>query len=60
MTIEHAFQCPTCWQSITMVLDLSEESAQYVEDCEVCCRPIQITFTVRDGELAAFQAEGLE
>lgn len=28
-----------------MLLDVSEEGAQtYVEDCEVCCNPIQLTY----------------
>lgn len=39
-----------------MVLDFSVPRQSYVEDCEVCCRPIQITFTVEDDELAEFSA----
>lgn len=41
---------------ISMLLDLSAGGQEYVEDCEVCCRPIQIAFGVEDGELAWFQA----
>ena len=39
-----------------MVLDLSVRRQTYVEDCEVCCRPIQISYTVEDDELAEFSA----
>lgn len=39
-----------------MVLDLSAESQTFVEDCEVCCRPIEIVLTSQDGELITFEA----
>lgn len=39
-----------------MVLDLSVRRQTYVEDCEVCCRPIKVSFTVEDDELAEFYA----
>ena len=42
-----------------MILDLSVRRQTYVEDCEVCCKPIQITFTVEDDELASFTANTL-
>lgn len=32
--------CPWCGESVTLLLDPgSGGSQQYVEDCEVCCRP---------------------
>lgn len=33
-------QCPFCWESFEVIADCSVESQEYVEDCEVCCRPI--------------------
>jgi len=39
-----------------MLLDLSVSNQQYVEDCEVCCRPIEIRYDVEDGEEVAFGA----
>lgn len=39
-----------------MVLDLSAGGQCYLEDCEVCCRPIEISFQVRAGDLAGFEA----
>ncbi len=57
--IEKFFRCPHCHEKISMLLDLSEPGFQtYIEDCEVCCRPIQISFSVEDGRLASFSAEG--
>ena len=37
-----------------MMLDLSVGKQAYVEDCEVCCNPIEISYTVADEELAEF------
>ena len=57
--MEHAFTCPYCWESITMLLDLSEPEQSYVEDCEVCCNPISLRFRAEHGELVDFEAEQL-
>jgi len=58
--IEKKFKCPYCFEKISMILDLSVGGAQtYIEDCEVCCRPIQITFFVEGGKLSGFSAQGL-
>lgn len=44
--IEHFFICPYCLSEISMLLDTSIHRQEYVEDCEVCCSPIQVSFTV--------------
>jgi hypothetical protein len=33
-------QCPYCWESIEVLIDCSVEAQEYIEDCQVCCRPI--------------------
>jgi transcription elongation factor Elf1 len=53
--MEHSFACPHCGEEISMVLDLSVRKQTYVEDCEVCCNPIEISYTVSDEELAEFR-----
>jgi len=55
--VEHRFICPYCWESITMVLDLSASEQSYVEDCEVCCNPITLRFRAEDGGVVDFDAE---
>lgn len=60
MEIEHFFTCPYCWQEISFVLDLSVEEQSYIEDCEVCCRPIQARYTAENFELTDFEAEAVE
>jgi len=58
--VEHAFECPYCGEPISMVLDLSVPEQAYVEDCEVCCRPIEVHVTADDGELTGFEAHTLD
>ncbi|MGI9174286.1 MAG: CPXCG motif-containing cysteine-rich protein [Rhodothermales bacterium] len=53
---EYFFTCPYCWEEISMLLDLSVEAQTYVEDCEVCCNPIEVTYQVDEDEVAAFEA----
>jgi hypothetical protein len=33
-----------------MLLDLSAGGQSYIEDCEVCCRPIRVRYGVRTGQ----------
>lgn len=42
------------------MLDMSVDEQTYIEDCEVCCRPIQITYVANDAELADFSAETVD
>jgi len=44
--IEVALQCPYCWERITLLVDASIEMQEYIEDCEVCCRPIDFVVEV--------------
>ena len=46
--VEVDIQCPYCWQSISVLVDCSVESQQYIEDCQVCCRPIDFDVRVDD------------
>jgi hypothetical protein len=39
-------QCPYCAQSFEIMVDCSMEHQEYVEDCEVCCRPVTLVITV--------------
>jgi hypothetical protein len=43
-----------------MVLDVSVPEQTYVEDCEVCCQPIEVSYATEDGELMGFEARVLE
>lgn len=43
-----------------MLLDPSVHSQKYVEDCEVCCNPIQVIAVFEEGELTSFEAMDIE
>ena len=58
--MEFFFTCPYCWEEISVVLDTSVRSQTYVEDCEVCCHPIQIRYVFEDDAIADFEAIVLE
>jgi transcription elongation factor Elf1 len=53
--MEYFFACPYCGERISMVLDTSVAQT-YIEDCEVCCRPIEVRYTVEDDEVSDFEA----
>jgi len=57
---EHFFQCPFCWETISMLIDTSQSSQSYIEDCEVCCNPIQLHVTSENQEITSFDAQSIE
>jgi Cysteine-rich CPXCG len=40
--------CPHCGEPMDTRVDLSAGERTYIEDCEVCCRPIEMTIEVED------------
>lgn len=57
---EHYFQCPYCWETVSMLLDPSVATQTYVEDCDVCCNPIQVTPSFEQAELVGFESVNIE
>ena len=60
--VEKVFLCPHCWQQISIVISLLEPGQEMIEDCQICCNPIQINYTLAEddeGEMdvASFVAE---
>lgn len=52
-------ECPYCGEWLEISLDPSIASQVYVEDCQVCCKPIQIRVVFEQGE-AKVQAETVD
>ncbi len=48
---EHFFQCPYCWEQISMLFDSSVSHQNYIEDCEVCCNPIEIIVSFKNSNI---------
>lgn len=57
---EYFFQCPYCWEHISMLIDISQNYQNYIEDCEVCCNPIQLQVSIANHEIVTFSAESIE
>ena len=37
---ETSVSCPYCGESLSVLLDPQEAGQEYIEDCQVCCKPI--------------------
>ena len=46
--LEQPVRCPYCDESIVVLIDESIPEQDYIEDCEVCCRPINFHVSVDD------------
>jgi hypothetical protein len=52
--------CPYCWERFETQVDLSAGSFSYVEDCQVCCQPIELSCEVEEGELLGVKPERMD
>jgi len=43
---EQPIGCPYCGEPIIILIDDSLPKQQYIEDCQVCCRPIVLSVTM--------------
>ena len=57
---EHFFQCPYCWEEISMLLDTTVSNQVYIEDCEVCCNPIEVNPRFENAELISLEVRNIE
>lgn len=48
---EQSISCPFCGETITILVDASAGSQEYIEDCQVCCRPMQISISAASGDI---------
>ena len=46
MLTSTAISCPYCGESIEILIDVSAGDQRYIEDCQVCCRPITLSVQV--------------
>lgn len=57
--VERYFKCPYCGERISMVLDTSVDQQTYIEDCEVCCRSVEVSYSVADDKVVHFEARAM-
>ncbi len=49
--------CPYCGEAVGVVINCTLTLQEFVEDCQVCCRPIQFSVSVdKEGEIVNLQA----
>tara|TARA_Y100000287_G_scaffold183866_1_gene183682 strand:+ start:1305 stop:1487 length:183 start_codon:yes stop_codon:yes gene_type:complete len=54
------YQCPYCWEQVSILVDLSQYNQKYIEDCEVCCNPIEFEIKCACNGLIDFQARSID
>lgn len=56
-----AIQCPWCGERLDARVDLTAGPQSYVEDCQVCCRPMELTIELEEnGAFRALQVRRLD
>ena len=58
--IEHYFDCPHCWKNQLKMIDPSVSNQSFIEDCEVCCNPLEFTIEIHDNNLISFSVNSIE
>jgi len=58
MEVTERITCPFCGQSFEIVVDTSTASQRFTTDCEICCRPFEVSVECEPGEIISIQAEG--
>ena len=51
LNVEAEVTCPHCGEVFTLQIDTSQGDQSLIEDCTVCCRPINLTIRCRPGEI---------
>jgi hypothetical protein len=49
--VDTEVECPHCGESFTISVDTSQGDFTMIEDCTVCCRPMNIDLQCSPGEV---------
>ena len=58
MLCSETIQCPFCGQSFELEIDTSVASQRFVTDCEICCRPFEVSAQCEPGEVLSISVQG--
>ncbi|UJF18292.1 CPXCG motif-containing cysteine-rich protein [Vibrio sp. SS-MA-C1-2] len=47
---EKTIYCPYCNEEQTVVVDSSDIGNEYIEDCQICCKPIVFSINIDEQE----------
>ncbi|MBZ5538211.1 MAG: CPXCG motif-containing cysteine-rich protein [Acidobacteriia bacterium] len=56
MEIAREMICPYCGQAQVLFVDISVRLQQYIEDCQVCCQPMEMSVTVEGEDEISIEA----
>jgi len=54
--IEYYFDCPHCWENQLKMIESTIEKQIFIEDCEVCCNPIEFNVSIINNHIVSFSA----
>jgi Cysteine-rich CPXCG len=54
---DRTISCPYCAESMHILIDSSAGAQTYIEDCQICCQPMQITFDASETEVLNLRVE---
>jgi len=52
-----AVLCPWCGERLDTRIDVTAGEGAFIEDCEVCCRPMTVTVRTCSGEMDSVQVQ---
>jgi hypothetical protein len=58
MEVSESIQCPYCGQRFDLVVDTSTATQRFTTDCEVCCRPFEVSAECEPGEVLSLEVFG--
>ena len=57
LLVEIEVECPHCGEGWSMTVDTSQGECTMIEDCTVCCRPIQFVISCEPGDVLEVRNE---
>ena len=58
--IEYYFVCPHCWENQLKMIDPSIEIQNFIEDCEVCCNPLEFNLSIINNFIESFSVMSID
>ena len=58
--IEYHFDCPHCLEQQLKLIDSSINNQNFIEDCEVCCNPLEFEIVIEKNELFSFTVQSID
>ena len=58
--ISHSYSCPYCFEIGLKLIDFSVPNQNFIEDCEVCCNPIEFSIEIKNGIIISFEALNMD